>query len=95
MKSFLFLSSYCAGTVEYYDKTYDRITTRSEKPLEGNNRIFHKVTTTDDPIIRKVLIYKIHFLIIILYLIMGRKYFYMFKIFLSNEIVICHVTKTN
>eukprot|EP00794_Sanderia_malayensis_P008906 gene8906-9858_t len=45
---------YCAGTLEYYDKLNDRITTRNEKPLEGNNRIFHKVTTTDDPIIRKL-----------------------------------------
>ena len=40
--------------MEYYDKSFDRITTRNEIPLDGNNRIFHKVTTTDDPVIRKV-----------------------------------------
>lgn len=47
---------YDAGTVEFYDRSFDRITTRNEIPLEGNNRIFHKVTTTDDPVIRKVTI---------------------------------------
>ena len=42
------------GSLEFYDKSYDRITTKNEVPLVGVNRIFHKVTTTDDPIIRKV-----------------------------------------
>ena len=42
------------GKLEYYDKMYDRITTKSEKKLARVNRLFHKVTTTDDPIIRKV-----------------------------------------
>ncbi|KAH3734999.1 hypothetical protein DPMN_041459 [Dreissena polymorpha] len=41
--------------MEYYDKTYDRVTTKNEKPLKRINRIFHKVTTTDDPMIRQVL----------------------------------------
>lgn len=45
---------YTAGTMEVYDKLYDRVTTRNERPLEQNNKIFHKVTTTDDPIIRKL-----------------------------------------
>eukprot|EP00795_Rhopilema_esculentum_P008955 gene8955-16589_t len=45
---------YNAGAVDYYDKSYDRITTRNEIPLEVNNKIFHKVTTTDDPVIRKL-----------------------------------------
>ena len=40
--------------MEYYEKSYDRVTTKNEVPLAGVNRIFHKVTTTDDPIIRKV-----------------------------------------
>ena len=40
--------------MEYYDKLYDRITTKNERPLEPNNRTFHRVTTTDDPIIRKL-----------------------------------------
>ena len=42
------------GSMEFYNKTYDRVTTKSEKKLERINRIFHKVTTTDDPIIRRV-----------------------------------------
>jgi len=45
---------YSAGTMEHYDKLYDRITTKNEKPMEANNRTFHRVTTTDDPIIRKL-----------------------------------------
>lgn len=40
--------------METYDKSYDRITTKNEKRLKRINRIFHKVTTTDDPIIREV-----------------------------------------
>jgi len=42
------------GGMEVYDKSYDRVTTKSEKKLKRINRIFHKVTTTDDPIIRQV-----------------------------------------
>lgn len=45
---------YQAGTLEYYDKTYDRVTCRNEKRLQRVNRISHKVTTTDDPIIRQL-----------------------------------------
>uniref|UniRef100_A0A646QEF9 Eukaryotic translation initiation factor 3 subunit D n=1 Tax=Hemiscolopendra marginata TaxID=943146 RepID=A0A646QEF9_9MYRI len=41
------------GNLEYYDKAYDRVTTKNEKRLQRINRIFHKVTTTDDPIIRQ------------------------------------------
>ncbi|KAL3876087.1 hypothetical protein ACJMK2_033968 [Sinanodonta woodiana] len=44
----------CCGGMEYYDKTYDRVSTKNEKPLKRINRIFHKVTTTDDPIIRQL-----------------------------------------
>jgi translation initiation factor 3 subunit D len=40
--------------MEYYDKSYDRVTTKNEKKLKRIDRIFHKVTTTDDPIIRQV-----------------------------------------
>jgi len=39
--------------MEYYDKSYDRVSTKNERPLRRINRIFHKVTTTDDPIIRQ------------------------------------------
>ena len=42
----------CCGTMEYYDKAYDRVNVKSEKPLKRIDRIFHTVTTTDDPIIR-------------------------------------------
>ncbi|EAT38179.1 AAEL009902-PA [Aedes aegypti] len=40
------------GTLEYYDKTYDRVNVKNEKPLQRVDRIFHTVTTTDDPVIR-------------------------------------------
>lgn len=40
------------GTLEYYDKTYDRVNVKNERPLQRVDRIFHTVTTTDDPIIR-------------------------------------------
>lgn len=42
------------GSMEYYDKSYDRVTTKNERPLKRINRIFHKVTTTDDPMIRQL-----------------------------------------
>lgn len=45
---------YTCGSLEYYDKTYDRVNCKSEKRLQRINRIHHKVTTTDDPIIRKL-----------------------------------------
>ncbi|XP_008487300.1 eukaryotic translation initiation factor 3 subunit D, partial [Diaphorina citri] len=45
---------YCCGSVEFYDKSYDRVNCKNEKPLVSNERIFHTVTTTDDPIIRKL-----------------------------------------
>jgi translation initiation factor 3 subunit D len=42
------------GSVEFYDKSYDRVTTKNEKRLQRIKRSFHKVTTTDDPVIRKL-----------------------------------------
>lgn len=42
------------GELEYYDKQYDRVTVKNERRLTRVDRIFHKVTTTDDPIIRKL-----------------------------------------
>lgn len=44
----------CCGKMEYYDRSYDRVNTKNEKPLRRIDRNFHKVTTTDDPIIRKL-----------------------------------------
>merc|ERR1712112_766773 len=42
------------GSLEYYDKTYDRVNVKNERPLQRIDRIFHTVTTTDDPVIRKL-----------------------------------------
>ncbi|PSS24633.1 Eukaryotic translation initiation factor 3 subunit D like [Actinidia chinensis var. chinensis] len=43
------------GALEFYDRTYDRITPKNSKPLERfKNRNFFKVTTTDDPVIRRL-----------------------------------------
>ena len=41
--------------MEYYDKAYDRVNVKSEKPLKRIDRVFHTVTTTDDPVIRLVI----------------------------------------
>jgi len=43
-----------AGSLEFYDKIYDRVNVKNEKPLQRIDRIFHTVTTTDDPVIRKL-----------------------------------------
>lgn len=45
------------GQIERYDKNYDRVNTKMPRPLQQFNRVFHNVTTTDDPIIRNVCIY--------------------------------------
>jgi len=42
------------GTLEFYDKNYDRINLKTEKPLQKIDRIVHTVTTTDDPVIRRL-----------------------------------------
>lgn len=42
------------GAVEYYDRNYDRINCKQGKILQQINRVHHKVTTTDDPVIRKL-----------------------------------------
>lgn len=43
------------GALEYYDRTYDRVTPKNERRLERfKNRNFFKVTTTDDPVIRRL-----------------------------------------
>ncbi len=54
LKTLLLLLSVCAGGLEFYDKTYDRVNVKNEKPLRRIDRIFHTVTTTDDPVIRKL-----------------------------------------
>ncbi|XP_004485789.1 eukaryotic translation initiation factor 3 subunit D-like [Cicer arietinum] len=43
------------GALENYDRSFDRITPKNERRLERfKNRNFFKVTTTDDPVIRRL-----------------------------------------
>ncbi|TRY68259.1 hypothetical protein TCAL_03825 [Tigriopus californicus] len=42
------------GALEYYDKIYDRVNVKNAQPLKRIDRIFHTVTTTDDPVIRRL-----------------------------------------
>ncbi|XAR59161.1 hypothetical protein NMG60_11014838 [Bertholletia excelsa] len=43
------------GGLEFYDRIYDRVTPKNARPLERfKNRNFFKVTTTDDPVIRRL-----------------------------------------
>lgn len=42
------------GQLEYYDKSYDRITPKTDKALKKTSRAFRSVTTSDDPVIRPV-----------------------------------------
>lgn len=51
---FIYRNNERYGSLEYYDKTYDRVTTRHDRPLKRINRTYYRVTTTDDPIIQKV-----------------------------------------
>lgn len=44
----------CCGSLEYYDKSYDRINVKNERPLQRIDRVFHTVSASDDPIMRKV-----------------------------------------
>ncbi|TFK72020.1 translation initiation factor eIF-3, subunit D [Pluteus cervinus] len=42
------------GRLFPYDKTYDRITTKTEKPLQPVDRIKYNPTTSDDPVIQQL-----------------------------------------
>jgi translation initiation factor 3 subunit D len=42
------------GTLQAYDKTFDRINTRVERPLEIIDRAWYNQTTSDDPIIAQL-----------------------------------------
>lgn len=44
--------------MDYYDKSYDRVSTKNERQLQRINRTYALVTTTDDPVIEKVWINK-------------------------------------
>eukprot|EP01135_Chromosphaera_perkinsii_P006193 Nk52_evm10s442 gene=Nk52_evmTU10s442 len=41
------------GSLEYYDKSYDRTTTKNVKNLQEVDRVFPRVTTSEDPVLRK------------------------------------------
>ena len=48
---------YCSGSygrLFAYDKTYDRVTTKTERPLQLVDRIKYNTTTTDDPVMQEV-----------------------------------------
>ncbi|KAK8869935.1 eukaryotic translation initiation factor 3 subunit D [Kwoniella newhampshirensis] len=42
------------GTVQAYDKAFDRVNTRNEKPLEILDRVRYNTSTSDDPIINQL-----------------------------------------
>lgn len=42
------------GKIKIYDKMYDQVTTRTSKPLARVNRVIHTVTSTEDPVIRRL-----------------------------------------
>ncbi|GFR44661.1 hypothetical protein Agub_g5951 [Astrephomene gubernaculifera] len=42
------------GSLEYYDKSFDNLAVKKEKPLEKTKRIFRSVTTSDDPIMQQL-----------------------------------------
>jgi translation initiation factor 3 subunit D len=43
-----------AGSLEYYDRAYDKLSARQDRPLERTKRAFRNVTTSDDPVIRQL-----------------------------------------
>lgn len=50
---FLFPSSF-HGTIFSYNKQFDGVNTRTEKPLEVKDMLRYNTTTSDDPIITEV-----------------------------------------
>ncbi|KAH6914715.1 eukaryotic translation initiation factor 3 subunit 7 [Coprinopsis sp. MPI-PUGE-AT-0042] len=42
------------GRIYAYDKTYDRVTTKTERPLQLMDRIKYNPTTSDDPVIQQL-----------------------------------------
>ncbi|KAG4303205.1 hypothetical protein PCANB_000601 [Pneumocystis canis] len=42
------------GFLRYYDKSYDKISTKVERPLQVMDGIHYNPTTTDDPVIQKL-----------------------------------------
>jgi translation initiation factor 3 subunit D len=50
----LILASESYGRLYPYNKAYDRITTKTERPLQPVDRIKYNTTTSDDPVIQQV-----------------------------------------
>lgn len=48
------VSSDSYGRLFPYEKSYDRITTKTERPLQLIDRIKYNTTTSDDPVIQQV-----------------------------------------
>ncbi|KAI9204306.1 putative eukaryotic translation initiation factor 3 subunit 7 [Polychytrium aggregatum] len=44
----------CYGALHYYDKSYDRVTVKADRKLHSIDRIYHNVTTSDDPVLQKI-----------------------------------------
>ena len=42
------------GQLRYYDRGWDRVNSKQEKPLTHTDKVFHTVTTTEDPNIREL-----------------------------------------
>lgn len=42
------------GRLYPYDKSYDRVSTKTERPLQLVDRIKYNTTTSDDPVIQQV-----------------------------------------
>ena len=40
------------GSLQYYDKAYDRITPKEPRPLQRTQRAFRSPSTSDDPVIQ-------------------------------------------
>jgi translation initiation factor 3 subunit D len=50
----IYYYSTSCGTLEYYNKTFDLTSTKTDTLLERTERTYFNVTTSDDPIIRQL-----------------------------------------
>ena len=48
------VSSKICGTLNFYDKNFDRITPKNERPFQSVTTIHPRVTTSNDPIIQQL-----------------------------------------
>jgi hypothetical protein len=53
-KGVSFFSRESYGKIYAYEKGYDRINTKNERPLQILDRIKYNTTTSDDPVIQQV-----------------------------------------